>query len=125
MQVSRLLPKITKALYSSLPCSHFCLTSQHPSHYQTKWENHWYSRGWGYDKYNIQQGKVAGGVPSVGDMDIFWNDTFEPGVTESGQWLVKYSISETPHCLLLLFYFDKQEICNLPSRIITYSQMQV
>ena len=58
-------------------------------------------------------------MPSVGDMDIFWNDTFEPGVTETGQWLVKYSISETPHCLLLLFYFDKQEICNLPSRIIT------
>ena len=96
MQVSWLLPKITKALYSSLPHSCFCLSSQHSSYYQTMWENHWYSRWWGYDKYNIQQGKVAEGVPSVEGMDIFRNNTFELRVTRKGQWLVKYSISETP-----------------------------
>ena len=84
MQVSWLLSKITKALYSNLPRSCFHLPSQHSSHYETKWENHWYPRWWGYDKYSIQQGKVEGGVPSVGSMDIFWNDTFELRVTETG-----------------------------------------
>lgn len=41
-------------------------------------------RWWGYDKYSIQQGKVEGGVPFVESMDIFWNDTFELRVTETG-----------------------------------------
>ena len=105
MQVSWLLPKITKVLYSSLPCSHFCLASQHSSHYQTKWENHGNSRGWGYNKFNIQQGKVAVEVPSVGGMDIFWNDTFEVRVTKTGYWLLKYSISEIPHCFFIIILF--------------------
>ena len=71
MQARCLLPKITKALYSSLPRSHFCLALQHSSHYQTQWENHWYSRGWGYDKYNIQQGKVAVGGALCGGYGYF------------------------------------------------------
>ena len=56
-------------------------------------------------QHSTRQGGRGGGVPSVEGMDIFWNDTFELIMTETGQWLVNYSIFETPivfYCYFIL-----------------------
>ena len=40
----------------------------------------------------------------MGGMDIFWNNIFELRVNETGQWLVKYSISETLHWFFVILF---------------------
>lgn len=109
-----LLPKITEALYSSLPHSHFCLASHHSSHYQTKWANHWYSRGWGV--WQAQRSKRQGGrgVPSVGGIEYFQDRHIWTYGDLDSAMLVKYSISETPCCFVYFIFINRKFALQYP-----------
>ena len=77
-------------------------------------------------QHSTRQGDRGAGVPYVGGMNIFWNNIFELRVNETGQWLVKYSISETPHCFFYFILINRKFILQftLKDHHIN-SQMQV
>lgn len=68
----------------------------------------------GYDKHNVQKGKVAGGVPSVGGIEYFQDRHIWTYGDLDSAMLVKYSISETPCCFIYFIFINRKFASQYP-----------